>query len=161
MIRRLEVSTECRKFLRRRLGISAREAQTSSLPTLIRAQDIRTLIWRQICGAIRDETQNNGIDDDGNGFVDDYYGYDFFANDSDPLDEHGHGTHTAGTIGAVGNNNLGVTGVNWNVRLMTIKIYDASGDSTSAILINAYNYVRLMKNRGAKYSRYQQQLRRL
>ena len=105
--------------------------------------DLAANIWRN-----PGETNNNGIDDDGNGFVDDYYGYDFFSNDSDPMDENGHGTHTSGTIGAVGNNNLGVTGVNWNVRLMAIKIYDAGGNSTSAILINAYNYVRLMKNRG-------------
>lgn len=95
------------------------------------------------------ETPNNGVDDDGNGFIDDYYGYDFRYNDPDPLDEHGHGTHTAGTIGAVGNNGVGITGVNWNVKLMTIKIYSAgAADSTSAMLINAYNYVRLMKNRG-------------
>lgn len=95
------------------------------------------------------ETPNNGVDDDGNGFIDDYYGYDFRFNDSDPNDEHGHGTHVAGTIGAVGNNALGVTGVNWNVRLMAIKIYDATGfGTTSAMLINAYNYVRLMRERG-------------
>lgn len=95
------------------------------------------------------EINGNGVDDDGNGFVDDYYGYDFRYNDSDPLDENGHGTHTAGTIGAVGNNNIGVTGVNWNVKLMAIKIYSAGGtDSTSAMLVNAYNYVRLMKTRG-------------
>ncbi len=95
------------------------------------------------------EIGGNGIDDDGNGFVDDFYGYDFFFNDSDPLDENGHGTHVAGTIGAVGNNNLGVVGVNWNVRIMTIKIYDNDGfGTTSAMLINAYNYVRMMKNRG-------------
>ncbi len=95
------------------------------------------------------EVNNNGIDDDGNGFIDDYYGYDFRFNDPDPADQNGHGTHTAGTIGAVGNNGVGVTGVNWNVKLMTIKIYSASGtDSTSAMLVNAYNYVRLMKNRG-------------
>ena len=95
------------------------------------------------------ETPNNGIDDDGNGFVDDYYGYDFRFNDSDPLDQHGHGTHTAGTIGAAGNNSVGVTGVNWNVKLMTIKIYSAgAADSTSAMLVNAYNYVRMMKLRG-------------
>ncbi len=55
------------------------------------------------------EINGNGIDDDGNGFVDDFYGYDFFANDFDPMDENGHGTHVAGIIGAVGNNNLGVT----------------------------------------------------
>lgn len=95
------------------------------------------------------EIPNNGIDDDGNGFIDDYYGYDFYANDPDPLDENGHGTHTAGTIGAVGNNSLGVTGVNWNVKIMAVKIYSAAAtDSTSAMLVNAYNYVRMMKERG-------------
>ena len=95
------------------------------------------------------EIPGNGIDDDGNGFVDDYYGYDFFYNDPDPMDESGHGTHTAGTIGAVGNNGIGVAGVNWNVRLMAIKIYSSSGyGTTSAMLVNAYNYVRMMKLRG-------------
>lgn len=95
------------------------------------------------------EIPNNGIDDDGNGFVDDYYGYDFRYNDPDPMDENGHGTHTAGTIGAVGNNSIGVAGVCWHVKLMGIKIYSATtDDSTSAMVINAYNYVRMMKNRG-------------
>ncbi len=95
------------------------------------------------------EINGNGVDDDGNGFVDDYYGYDFRYNDPDPADQHGHGTHTAGTIGAAGNNGIGVAGVNWNVKLMTIKIYSAAAtDTTSAMLINAYNYVTLMKNRG-------------
>ena len=96
------------------------------------------------------EISGNGVDDDGNGFVDDFYGYDFFYNDSNPIDDAGgHGTHTAGTIGAVGNNARGVVGVNWNVKLMAIKIYSPNGgDSTSAMLINAYNYIRMMKNRG-------------
>ena len=97
------------------------------------------------------EINNNGLDDDNNGFVDDYYGYDFFFNDPNPMDENtvSHGTHTAGTIGAVGNNSIGVVGVNWNVRIMAIKIYDNDGlGTTSAMLINAYNYIRMMKNRG-------------
>lgn len=95
------------------------------------------------------EINNNGIDDDGNGFIDDYYGYDFFFNDPDPLDENGHGTHTSGILGAVGNNLIGVVGVNWNVKIMSIKIYDSDGfGTTSAMLINAYNYVRMMKERG-------------
>lgn len=95
------------------------------------------------------ETAGNGIDDDGNGFIDDIYGYDFFFNDSNPIDENGHGTHTAGTIGAAGNNSIGVVGVNWNVKIMAIKIYNGSGlGTTSAMLVNAYNYVRLMKERG-------------
>jgi subtilisin family serine protease len=91
----------------------------------------------------------NGVDDDNNGFIDDYYGWDFRYNDSDPLDQNGHGTHTSGTIGAVGNNMTGVVGVNWNVRIMAIKIYSPAGtDTTSTMLINAYQYVLLMKNRG-------------
>ncbi|MCC7309018.1 MAG: S8 family serine peptidase [Acidobacteria bacterium] len=95
------------------------------------------------------EIDGNGLDDDNNGFVDDFYGYDFFFNDSNPLDENGHGTHTAGTIGAAGNNGIGVVGVNWNVKIMAIKIYDNDGlGTTSAMLINAYNYVRMMKDRG-------------
>ena len=107
-------------------------------------EDLALNMWRN-----PGELAGNGVDDDGNGFVDDYYGYDFFFNDSDPLDENGHGTHVAGTIGRVGNNSRGVTGVNWNVQMMAIKIYNNTGNgSTSAMLVNAYNYIRLMKNRG-------------
>ncbi len=95
------------------------------------------------------EIAANNIDDDGNGFIDDVNGWDFFFNDANPADEHGHGTHTGGTIGAVGNNLVGVVGVNWNVKIMPIKIYNSTGNgSTSAMLVNAYNYVRLMKQRG-------------
>jgi len=107
-------------------------------------EDLAANIWTN-----PGEIAGNGVDDDGNGFADDYYGYDFRYNDPDPIDEHGHGTHTAGTIGAVGNNSLGVVGVNWNVKLMAIKIYSAAAnDTTSAQLVNAYNYIRMMKNRG-------------
>ncbi|MDQ2746799.1 MAG: S8 family serine peptidase, partial [Acidobacteriota bacterium] len=96
------------------------------------------------------EIAGNGIDDDGDGFIDDVHGWDFFYNDNNPFDDAGgHGTHTAGTIGAVGNNGRGVVGVNWNVKIMAVKIYSPNGsDSTSAMLVNAYNYVRMMKNRG-------------
>ena len=107
-------------------------------------EDLAANMWTN-----QGEINNNGLDDDGNGFVDDYYGYDFFFNDGDPADEHGHGTNTAGTIGAAGNNGLGISGVNWSVRIMNIKIYDADGfGTTSAMLINAYNYIRMMKLRG-------------
>ena len=95
------------------------------------------------------EIANNGIDDDGNGYTDDANGWDFRFEDSDPTDQHGHGTHVSGTIGAVGNNAIGIVGVNWNVRIMPIKIYSqAANDTTSAMLINAYNYVRMMKLAG-------------
>ena len=107
-------------------------------------EDLAQNIWTNT-----GEIAGNGIDDDKNGYVDDIHGYDFFFGDPDPNDEHGHGTHVAGTIGAVGNNSLGVVGVNWNVRLMAVKIYDSTGfGTTSAMLINAYNYVRLMRERG-------------
>ncbi len=115
---------------------------------LLNHQDLAANLWVN-----PGEIPNNGVDDDGNGFIDDVNGWDFFYNDSNPNDDPGgpggHGTHTAGTIGAVGNNALGVVGVNWNVKIMPIKIYSAIGsDSTSAMLVNAYNYVRMMKNRG-------------
>ena len=64
-------------------------------------------------GRDRAREETNGVDDDGNGYVDDFRGYDFVTGDNDPMDDHGHGTHVAGTIGAVGNNGIGVTGVNW------------------------------------------------
>lgn len=96
------------------------------------------------------EIAGNGVDDDNNGFVDDTRGWDFFFNDNNPIDDAGgHGTHTAGTIGAVGNNLLNVVGVNWQVTIMPIKIYSPNGtDTTSAMLVNAYNYVLMMKLRG-------------
>lgn len=107
-------------------------------------EDLAANMWKNA-----GEIAGNGVDDDANGFVDDVYGWDFFYNDADPFDENGHGTHVAGTVGAVGNNSIGVAGVNWNVRLMAIKIYNNSGfGSTSAMLVNAYNYVRMMKTRG-------------
>ena len=67
------------------------------------------------------EIPNDGIDNDGNGLVDDVFGYDFRSDDSEPMDPDGHGTHVAGTIGAVGNNNSGVTGVMHKVKLMALK----------------------------------------
>ncbi|MBI2211945.1 MAG: S8 family serine peptidase, partial [Deltaproteobacteria bacterium] len=64
-----------------------------------------------------DDCNSNGLDDDGNGFVDDCHGIDKVNDDSDPVDDNDHGTHVSGTIGAVGNNSVGVVGVNWTVKL--------------------------------------------
>jgi subtilisin family serine protease len=66
------------------------------------------------------EIAGNGIDDDGNGHIDDIHGIDTINNDSDPMDDGSHGTHVAGTIGGTGNNNQGVTGVAWNVQIMAL-----------------------------------------
>jgi len=82
----------------------------------------------------------NGVDDDGNGFVDDVFGWDFVNNDNDPMDDYGHGTHVAGTIGAVGNNGFGIAGVAWNVSLVAIKIFDENGGSSNADIIRAIDY---------------------
>ena len=68
------------------------------------------------------EIAGNGIDDDGNGFIDDIHGWDFVNNDNDPMDDNGHGTHCSGTIGGVGNNGIGVAGVNWNVKIMGAQV---------------------------------------
>jgi len=94
------------------------------------------------------ETPGDGIDNDGNGFVDDYYGWDFYNNDNDPFDDNGHGTHVAGTIGAVGNNGTGVVGVNWNVQIMPIKFLGAGGSGSTSAAVQAVNYATLMRNRG-------------
>jgi subtilisin family serine protease len=67
------------------------------------------------------ETPGDGLDNDTNGYVDDIHGYDFANNDSDPMDDHNHGTHVAGIIGAVGNNNKGIAGVNLDTQLMALK----------------------------------------
>ena len=73
------------------------------------------------------------IDDDGNGLVDDMFGWDFYDNDANPADQNGHGTHTAGTVGARGNNGIGVAGVNWQCSLMIFRVGNQSL-STQAIL---------------------------
>ncbi|MFO0802023.1 MAG: S8 family serine peptidase [Gemmataceae bacterium] len=87
------------------------------------------------------ETPNDGIDNDGNGIVDDYYGANFVgANTGNPMDDNGHGTHVAGTIGAVGNNGTGVAGVNWNVKIMALKFLSASGSGSTSDAIEALNY---------------------
>lgn len=87
------------------------------------------------------EIPGNRIDDEGNGFVDDTNGWDFFANDNNPMDEEGHGTHCAGTIGGVGNNVAGVTGVCWQVSIVGLRFLGPSGGSTSDA-IEAVNYSR-------------------
>ena len=92
------------------------------------------------------EIAGDGIDNEGNGFIDDVYGFDFVNWDGDPMDDAGHGTHVAGTIAAAGNNGIGVTGVSWNAGIMAIKILDAENNGTSvASIVAAVNYATMMK----------------
>jgi subtilisin family serine protease len=86
------------------------------------------------------EIPGNGIDDDGNGFIDDIHGWDFVNNDNDPMDDHGHGTHCSGTIGGVGNNGIGVAGVNWDVSIMGVKFLNSGGSGYTSDAILAIDY---------------------
>ncbi len=85
---------------------------------------------------LNDARWENGVDEDGNGYWDDLIGWDFVGNDNDPMDGDGHGTHVAGTIGAIGGNGVGVVGVNWNVQLVPLQIFSATDEfagDTSAV----------------------------
>ena len=96
--------------------------------------DLDANIWSN-----SDEIPGNGIDDDNNGYVDDIRGWDFYNNDNNPDDGDGHGTHVAGTIGAEGNNGIGVAGVAWDVQIMPLRFIGPFGGSTSDA-IAAVNY---------------------
>jgi subtilisin family serine protease len=97
--------------------------------------DLCNRIWNN-----PNEIKNNGIDDDGNGYVDDYRGWNFARDNNNPIDENGHGTHCAGTIAAEGNNGMGITGVAWNCRIMPCRFLNADGSGTVADAIEAINY---------------------
>jgi subtilisin family serine protease len=96
------------------------------------------------------DCNNNGIDDDGNGFIDDCFGIDTANNDSDPMDDNNHGTHVAGIIGAVGNNSAGIAGINWTIKIMACKFVKANGSGTMADAIECLDYIKTMKDRGFK-----------
>ena len=100
------------------------------------------------------EVAGNGVDDDRNGFVDDINGWNFFSNNNrffeNSFDDL-HGTHVSGTIGAAGNNGIGVAGVAWRVKLVSIKfIGRRNGDLEGTIdgAVRAINYATTLRNRG-------------
>src|SRR5438552_2117260 len=95
------------------------------------------------------EIPGNGRDDDNNGYVDDVHGYDFANNDGDPMDDFFHGTHVAGTIAAVGNNNVGVAGINWHTKIMALKFLDSTG---SGYISNAVSAIQYAVQMGAEVS---------
>lgn len=94
------------------------------------------------------DTAGDGIDNDGNGYIDDIHGWDFFNNDASVYDGSGddHGTHVAGTIGAEGGNGLGVAGVNWQVTMIPSKFLGPTGGSTSNA-VKALDYLTDLKTR--------------
>jgi subtilisin family serine protease len=89
----------------------------------------------------------NGMDDDGDGYIDDVNGINAMFDVGWQIDDHGHGTHVAGTIGAIGNNSVGVVGVAWRVQIMACKFLNAVGDGSISDAVECMNYAR---SKGAK-----------
>jgi len=105
--------------------------------------DLKANMWIN-----RDEVPGDGVDNDDNGVVDDIHGYNAVNNNGDPLDDADHGTHCAGIIGAVGDNGIGIAGINWKVKLMALKFLSVSGGGRLNDVIECINYVIKMKKRG-------------
>lgn len=98
--------------------------------------DLRDNLW--VNEAERDGRP--GVDDDNNGFIDDIHGWDFANKDNDPTDDNQHGTHIAGIIGAEGNNNIGISGVNWKVRMMPVKWLDSGLRGATSDAVKSLHY---------------------
>lgn len=105
--------------------------------------DLAANMWRN-----PGEIAGDGRDNDGNGYIDDVHGYDFRNWDGDPRDDHGHGTHCAGTIGAVGNNGVGVTGVAWNVKIVALKFMGTDGKGSTSSALACIDYLTELKAKG-------------
>ncbi len=93
---------------------------------------------------IMDPDDLNGLDDDNNGYIDDLIGWDFVNNDNDPFDDNSHGTHVAGIIGARGNNNIGISGVVWETKMMALKAFGRLGGGSLSSILPALEYARNM-----------------
>jgi subtilisin family serine protease len=104
--------------------------------------DLAANMWRNAA-----EIPGDGIDNDRNGYIDDVFGINGITNSGNPMDDHYHGTHVAGTIGAVGGNGIGLVGVAPNVKLMALKFLSSTGSGATSDAIKCINYGRIM---GAK-----------
>lgn len=102
--------------------------------------DLADNIWR----STGETNCSDGIDNDGNGYIDDCYGWDFIGNDNDPSDYDGHGTHVSGTIAAQGDNSIGITGVMWDAQIMPLRILGINGSGTTADAASAILYASAM-----------------
>jgi subtilisin family serine protease len=98
-------------------------------------EDLKDNMWEN-----QNETPGNGLDDDGNGYIDDIYGIDAITNTGDPMDYHGHGTLVAGTIAAVGDNGKGVVGVCWKAKIMALKFSGKDGAGVVSDAIECIKY---------------------
>lgn len=104
-------------------------------------EDLKNKMWKNLA-----EIEGNGIDDDGNGYIDDIFGIDTLNKDSDgnasgdPMASHAHGTHVAGTIGAEQNNNIGIAGISQTARIMAIRAVPDRSDETDADVVESFLY---------------------
>ena len=89
-----------------------------------------------------------GVDDDNNGYIDDFHGIDTYNHDTNPMDNNGHGTHCAGTIAAEGNNTIGVAGVNWRTKVAACKFLSGSGNGSTDGAVECVNYFNTLKANG-------------
>lgn len=106
-------------------------------------EDLSANIWTN-----PNEIAGNGIDDDNNGYVDDMHGINAITNSGDPMDDQGHGSHVSGTLGAVGNNGIGVVGVSHNVSIAGCKFLAADGFGSTTNAIKCVNYMVDLKTNG-------------
>lgn len=106
-------------------------------------EDLRDNLWRNLSEDWAGTSPgNNGLDDDGDGYIDNYYGINTITGSGDPFDDEGHGTHVAGIAGAEGNNLRGVAGVNWRVSLMALKFIGANGFGSVGDEIEAIEFAK-------------------
>ncbi len=119
-------------------------------------EDLKDNIWLNQGETIGVDSNNNGlddgcendVDDDNNGYIDDCYGFNAVAGKGSALDDDGHGTHVSGEIGAIGNNNVGIAGINWNVKIVPCKFLDSNGYGDLNDLLECLKYVKTLKDNG-------------
>jgi len=122
----------------------------------INHEDLRNNIWINPGEDINndgiiDGSDVNGIDDDGNGFVDDFFGWNVMNDDNSYLNSGSfHGTHVAGIIGAEGNNELGIAGVNHHIKMLSVLIWDDYGSTDAITLMYGYYYLSTLLKSGVK-----------
>lgn len=109
--------------------------------------DLETNIWENLA-----EIPYNGIDDDGNGYIDDIHGINAALGTGDPMDDNGHGTHVAGIVAAAGDNSIGLSGVIWNAKILPLKFLGASGAGNLYNAVLAIKYIIELKKRGVNIS---------